>query len=70
VADLGTRAGLGHVRPHGLRHASVTAALDAGVDIRKVQKFSRHRDLRTLTLYDDNRSDMAGEVAAVVAGLA
>lgn len=70
VADLGTRAGLGHVRPHGLRHASVTAALDAGVDIRKVQKFSRHRDLRTLTLYDDNRSDMAGDVAAVVAGLA
>jgi integrase/recombinase XerC len=47
----------------------VTAALDAGVDIRKVQKFSRHRDLRTLTLYDDNRSDMAGDVAAVVAGL-
>jgi integrase/recombinase XerC len=69
VADVATRAGLGHVRPHGLRHASVTAALDAGVDIRKVQKFSRHRDLRTLTLYDDNRSDMAGDVAAVVAGL-
>lgn len=69
VADVATRAGVGHVRPHGLRHAAVTAALDAGVDIRKVQKFSRHRDLRTLTLYDDNRSDLAGSVASVVAGL-
>lgn len=70
VADVAARAGVGHVRPHGLRHAAVTAALDAGVDLRKVQRFSRHRDLRTLVLYDDNRSDLAGDVAAVVAGLA
>jgi hypothetical protein len=33
-----------------------------------VQHFSRHADLRTLTRYDDNRSDMAGAVAALVAG--
>lgn len=25
---LGTAAGLGHVRPHGLRHAAITHALD------------------------------------------
>jgi integrase/recombinase XerC len=37
--------------------------------VRRVQKFSRHRDLRTLTLYDDNRQDMAGEVAALIAGV-
>ncbi|HVT40002.1 MAG TPA: hypothetical protein VHE78_13215 [Gemmatimonadaceae bacterium] len=54
---------------HGLRHAAITHALDvcAG-DVRKVQKFSRHRDLRTLTVYDDNRQDVAGEVAKLVAG--
>jgi len=69
VAEVAVRAGIGHVRPHGLRHAAVTAALDAGLDLRKVQRFSRHKDLRTLTLYDDNRSDLAGDVAAVVAGL-
>jgi site-specific recombinase XerD len=70
VADVANRAGLGHVRPHGLRHAAGTDALDAGVDLRKVQRFSRHKDLRTLTLYDGNRSDFAGDVASVVAGLA
>jgi integrase/recombinase XerC len=58
------------VRPHGLRHAAITAALDAGLDVRRVAKFSRHRDLRTLTVYDDNRQDLAGVVAAVVAGVA
>ena len=41
----------------------MTAALDAaGGDVRRVQRFSRHRDLRTLVLYDDNRRDEAGEV--------
>lgn len=39
-----------------------------GGDIRRVQKFSRHRDLQTLVVYDDARVDMAGEVAKLVAG--
>lgn len=34
------------------------------------QKFSRHRDLRTHSNYDDNRHDSAGEVTALVAGMA
>ncbi len=70
VAAAAEGAGLGVVRPHGLRHAAITAALDAGLDVRRVAKFSRHRDLRTLTVYDDNRQDLAGVVAAVVAGVA
>lgn len=69
IGDAGEAAGVGRVRPHGLRHASITAALDAGADVREVQKHSRHRDLRTLTLYDDNRADLAGRVAALVSGL-
>ncbi len=71
VAAASEAAGIGLVRPHGLRHAAITHALDAtGGDVRRVQKFSRHRDLRTLTVYDDNRQDFAGEVAALVAGVA
>ncbi len=66
VKKLGEAVGV-EVRPHGLRHAAITEALDAtGGDVRAVQKFSRHRDLRTLMVYDDNRSDLAGEVAAIV----
>lgn len=67
VASLGAAVGL-VVRPHGLRHAAVTEALDAtGGNVRAVQRFSRHRDLRVLTLYDDNRLDLGGEVARLVA---
>jgi integrase/recombinase XerC len=68
VGRLGTRAGL-TVRPHGLRHLAITGALDLTKgDVRAVQKFSRHRDIRVLTAYDDNRQDLAGDVARLVAG--
>lgn len=67
VRGAGRAAGL-DAWPHGLRHAAITAALDVtGGDVRKVQRFSRHRDVRTLAIYDDNRRDMGGEVAALVA---
>jgi integrase/recombinase XerC len=55
-------------RPHGLRHAGITEALDLTKgNIRAVQRFSRHRDLRILNLYDDNRIDLGGDVARLVA---
>ncbi len=70
VRELGSRVGLS-VRPHGLRHASITEALElTGGNVRAVQRFSRHKDLRTLTVYDDNRQDLAGEVASLVSGAA
>lgn len=69
VGKLGDLAGLGKVRPHGLRHASITAALDSGRDVRDVLRFSRHRDPRTLMIYDDNRQDKGGAVANVVTTL-
>jgi integrase/recombinase XerC len=51
-----------------LRHAAVTAALDlTGGDIRAVQGFSRHRDVRVIERYDDSRQDLAGDVARRVA---
>ena len=68
VQRLGEQAGLDEVRPHGLRHLAITTALNAtGGDVRAVAKFSRHRDLRVLTIYDDAREDLAGKVAAMVA---
>lgn len=70
VGHYGTRIGVEGLRPHKLRHSAITAALDAtGGDVRKVQKLSRHADLRTLQRYDDNRADHQGEVSRVLSGL-
>lgn len=66
VRELGEAAGV-RARPHGLRHAAITTALDRGTDVRAVQRFSRHRDLRTLLVYDDNRADLGGQVACALA---
>lgn len=63
VRALGEAEGV-RARPHGLRHSAITAALDAfNGDVRKVARFSRHKNLNTLTRYDDNRRDDAGEVS-------
>jgi len=67
VERLGKQAGI-KARPHGLRHAAITEALDkTGGDVRAVQRFSRHADVRTLQVYDDARTDLAGKVARLVA---
>lgn len=66
VRELGDGAGV-RARPHGLRHAAITEALDRGTDVRAVQRFSRHRDLRILLVYDDNREDLGGKVACAIA---
>jgi integrase/recombinase XerC len=61
-------AGVRECAPHGLRHAAITAALDAtNGDVRKVRAFSRHAKLETVAIYDDKRTDGAAEVAALVA---
>ncbi len=62
VRALGRKAALGRaVRPHGLRHAAVTRALElSGGDIRAVQRFSRHARADTVLVYDDNREDLGG----------
>jgi hypothetical protein len=31
-----------------------------------VAKFSRHRDIRTLTIYDDSRKDIGGDIAKML----
>lgn len=71
VGRIVTKAGnaLGvKARPHGLRHTAITAALDAtGGDVRTVARFSRHAKIDTVLKYDDNRIDLAGSVASLVA---
>jgi integrase/recombinase XerC len=67
IKKLGKKAGI-KARPHGLRHSAITEALDlTGGNIRAVARFSRHRNIQVLTLYDDNRTDLGGNVAQMVA---
>jgi integrase/recombinase XerC len=62
-ADVGVVA-----RPHGLRHAAITQALElTGGDVRRVRKFSGHSNIGTVLLYDDCRQDAGGQVAKQVA---
>jgi integrase/recombinase XerC len=69
IATLGKGVGI-KTRPHGLRHASITAALDAnGGDVRAVQQHARHANPQTTMRYDDNRRDLAGRVAQGLAGI-
>lgn len=70
VRGLGEKAGI-KARPHGLRHSAITQALDiTGGNVRAVAKFSRHASIQTLTRYDDNRLDLGGNVAQMVASSA
>lgn len=70
LAALAERARLTvPVRPHGLRHTAITALLDSGAGLREAQRFSRHADPRTLMRYDDNRADIAGDMARRVSDL-
>lgn len=56
--------------PHRVRHSSITAALDATEgNVRKVQKLSRHRQIDTLMIYDDNRSKDQAELSEMLSGL-
>ena len=53
VRRVTRRAGIAkNVSPHTLRHAFITAALDAGVPLRDVQEAASHADPRTTMRYD------------------
>jgi site-specific recombinase XerD len=53
VRRVARQAGIGKaVTPHTLRHAFITAALDAGVPLRDVQEAAAHADPRTTMRYD------------------
>jgi site-specific recombinase XerD len=75
VARLARRAGIDkRISPHSLRHAFVTACLDAGVPLRDVQIAARHSDPRMTARYDRARGNLDRHatyvVSAFVAGAA
>ena len=75
VRKTARRAGIGKtVTPHTLRHAFITAALDAGVPLRDVQEAASHADPRTTIRYDRARGSLDRHatyiVAAYIAGAA
>ena len=60
-------AGIGKlVTPHTLRHAFITAALDAGVPLRDVQEAASHADPRTTMRYDRARSSLDRHATYIV----
>ena len=52
---------------HSLRHTGITMALDAGVPLRDVQDYARHRDARTTRRYDHARDSLDRSAAYAVA---
>jgi integrase/recombinase XerC len=67
VGRLGAKAGL-TVRPQELRHLAITTALDRTEgDVRAVAEFARHKDLRPLSRYRDNRYGLADKISRLVA---
>ncbi len=70
VKYFGERTGQ-KVRPHGLRHTSISEAVRKtqaiGMDVTKVLKFSRHKNLNTLQVYIDGVEGAQGEIAELVA---
>src|SRR5262252_1771427 len=61
VRKTARRAGIAKtITPHTLRHAFITAALDAGVPLRDVQEAASHADPRTTMRYDRARAAWTG----------
>ncbi len=69
VTGYAEAAGL-KLSPHGTRHSAITAFLDAsGGDVRSAQSLSRHKDPRTLMIYDDNRQGLQGKASQALGDL-
>ena len=71
VNRYGRNAGIRkRLSPHRIRHSVITTALDVtDGNVRKVQKLSRHRDINTLMIYDDNRAKHQAELSEMLSGL-
>ena len=68
VRRVARRAGIDkQISPHTLRHAFITAALDAGVPLRDVQEAASHADPRTTMRYDRARVSLDRHATYIVA---
>jgi integrase len=62
------RAGIDKpISPHSMRHAAISAALDAGCSLRDVQDFARHAGLRQTRRYDRARGALDRNPTYIVA---
>lgn len=70
IEKIGSNVGL-KLRPHKLRHASIGEALkqaiQAGLRLDDVLKFSRHLSLQSLQAYLDSHSNPQGKISSLVA---
>ncbi len=67
VRRIARRAGIHKkVGPHTMRHAFITAALDAGVPLRDVQEAASHADPRTTMRYDRARVSLDRHATYIV----
>lgn len=67
VRSVARRAGVPkRIGPHTLRHAFITAALDAGVPLRDVQEAASHADPRTTMRYDRARVSLDRHATYIV----
>lgn len=70
VQRWGHRIGV-RLTVHQLRHAAITHALDAtNGDVRAVARFSGHKKIETLLIYDDNRRDLGGDISRIISASA
>ena len=67
VRRVARRAGIAKpIGPHTLRHAFITAALDAGVPLRDIQEAASHADPRTTMRYDRARVSLDRHATYIV----
>ncbi len=68
---LGKTAAEAKAWPHGIRHTSITCAVEKAqqhqLDLTHIQQFSRHQKLDTLMVYRDKVENVQGRVASIVA---
>ena len=60
LSSAGKRSGLGHVRPHDLRHTFVTRMLDLGVPIEQVNYLAGHKSMAMTKRYDHANEERYG----------
>lgn len=58
VTRYAKRAGISDIDVHTLRHTALTAALDGGASLRRVQAMAGHSDPKTTARYDSRRGDL------------
>ena len=69
VSKYGREIGL-KLALHKLRHSAITIFLDnSNGNVLEAQGLSRHKDIRTLGKYDDNRKDRGDQASALLEDL-